>query len=77
MKELNILFQNIKDIKNKYNKLNSEKAYDFNIFTLILKSGDEVNLHNKFIYELLNPKGSHSQGRLFLDLFLKELFLNL
>ena len=74
MKELNILFQNIKDIKNKYNKLNSEKAYDFNIFTLILKSGDEVNLHNKFIYELLNPKGSHSQGRLFLDLFLKELF---
>ncbi len=71
-----MLFEEIKALRVKYDELNSSEAYDFNIFTLLHKSSDEVNLHSKFIYELLNPKGTHSQGRLFLDLFLKEILLN-
>ncbi len=63
-------------LKNKHNEINKNEAHSFNIFTLLLKSDDEVNLHTKFIYELLNPNGSHSQGRLFLDVFLKELMLD-
>ena len=73
MKKREILFQKITLLQNRYNELNRKEAHDFNIFTILLKSGDEVNLHTKFIYELLNPKGSHCQGRLFLDLFLNEL----
>jgi hypothetical protein len=36
----------------------------------------EVETHSFFIYELLNPKGSHNQNKIFLDLFLKNV-LNL
>ena len=76
MGKLEILFKEIALLQSKYDALNQNEAHAFNIFTLLLKSGDEVNLHTKFIYELLNPKGSHHQGRLFLDLFLKELLLD-
>jgi len=77
MGKLEVLFKEIALLQNRYNALNKSEAHAFNIFTLLLKSGDEVNLHTKFIYELLNPKGSHYQGRLFLDLFLKVLFLDI
>ena len=76
MGNVEILFKEISLLQNKYNELNKKEAHSFNIFSLLLKSDDEVNLHTKFIYELLNPKGSHAQGRLFLDLFLKELLLD-
>lgn len=77
MEKLEILFQEIELLRKKYSELNKNKAYSFNIFTILLKSGDEVNLHTKFIYELLNPKGSHHQNRLFLDFFLKELLFDI
>ncbi|MFT5902862.1 MAG: hypothetical protein ACI9LA_002081, partial [Bacteroidia bacterium] len=44
----------------------------FNIFQILRKKGDEVNLHSKFIAELLNPKGSHG----FEDVFLKSFIEN-
>ena len=73
MHDLEVFFKKIESIEDKYNELNRKNAYDFNLFTLMLKAGDEVNLHSKFIAELLNPKGSHHQGRKFLDLFLEEI----
>jgi len=45
---------------------------DFNIFTTLLDKSDEVRLHSRFIGFLLDPTEDHSQGSLFLDLFLKE-----
>ncbi len=33
--------------------------------------GDKEPLHSRFIYELLNPEGSHRCGRTMLDLFLR------
>lgn len=45
---------------------------DFNIFTILLNKSDEVRLHSRFLHFLLNPTADHSQGSLFLDLFLKE-----
>jgi len=74
---MNSLFSEIKALQDTYGERNRREAYDFNIFTVLLKSGDEVNLHTKFIYELLNPVGTHGQGRLFLDLFLEELSLDI
>ena len=73
MSKLEDFFQEIASIENKYSELNSKNAYNFNLFTLMLKAGDEVHLHSKFISELLNPKGTHHQGELFLELFLKEI----
>ncbi len=44
---------------------------EFNIFSILRKEHDEVNLHSRFIYETLNPQASHNQGSLFLNLFLE------
>ena len=45
---------------------------DFNVFTTLLKANDERRLHSQFIALLLNPKGTHGQGDLFLRLFLRQ-----
>lgn len=44
----------------------------FNLFRVIGATSDEVKVHSAFIAELLNPKGSHGQGDIFLKLFLRE-----
>ncbi len=48
----------------------------FNVFTTVLKATDEVRLHTRFIHCLLDPKGSHDCGSLFLDLFFETLNLS-
>lgn len=45
----------------------------FNIFNVVGKSSDEVNIHSKFLAMLLNPKGDHGCGGAFLESFCKEL----
>jgi hypothetical protein len=45
----------------------------FNIFTTLLSPYNEVRLHTRFLHCLLDPKGYHDCGRLFLDLFLSTL----
>lgn len=77
MSRIEVLLEEIHDVKAKYKKLNKENATGFNIFSILLKSNDEVNLHSKFIHELLNPQGTHQQGQLFLDLFLEQLGINI
>lgn len=44
---------------------------DFNLLSSVLAVNDEVRLHTRFIYSLLNPKGKHYQGSRFLKLFLE------
>lgn len=44
----------------------------FNIFSILRSEEDEVHLHSRFLYELLNPAGAHGLGFAFLDLFVKE-----
>ncbi len=44
----------------------------FNWFKVMYKMTEEKNLHSRFIAFLLNPKGSHGQGDIFLKLFLKD-----
>jgi hypothetical protein len=43
---------------------------DFNVFRVVKVAEDEVR-HSAFLTELLNPKGSHGQGDIFLKLFIK------
>ena len=46
---------------------------NFNVFSILHRESDEVKTHSAIIAELLNPYGSHSQGTLFLKLFLEKL----
>ncbi|MGA2322934.1 MAG: PD-(D/E)XK nuclease family protein [Sedimentisphaerales bacterium] len=45
----------------------------FNVFTTLRKAHEEVGLHSRFLALLLNAKGSHDCGNLFLNLFLEVL----
>jgi len=54
----------------KCHKENSNKqGENFNIFSILKMERREVETHSRFIYELLNPKGRHGQGSLFLKEF--------
>ncbi len=73
MTNLEILIKKIGLIEFKYLKLKEIESNSsrFNIFSILRDSSDEVNLHSKFIYELLNPLGSHGMRDSFLNLFLE------
>lgn len=57
----------------KHEDINKMNKQTFNIFSILRKESDEVNLHSKFIYELLKPYGIHQMGSAFLKLFLDEI----
>ena len=63
------LYEEYKSIKENQSR---RGLNDFNIFTSLLKMTDEVRLHSRFLYALLDIYGDHGQGGLFLDLFLRE-----
>jgi hypothetical protein len=46
------------------------KANQFNIFRLLGVERDEVKTHSALIADLLNPRGTHGQGAVFLEIFL-------
>lgn len=58
--------------------LNTPKSLDsdFNIFSILRKEYEEVGLHSRFIFELLNPEGGHHRNTLFLESFLKTIHNN-
>lgn len=49
------------------------EAPEFNIFSILKVSRYEVKTHSPFLAELLDPRGSHEQGYLFLSSFLQLL----
>ncbi|MGC9393936.1 MAG: PD-(D/E)XK nuclease family protein [Anaerolineae bacterium] len=44
----------------------------FNVFAMLRAEDDEVNLHSRFLFELLNPQGTHGMGMAFLERFLAQ-----
>ena len=70
-----------KRLKNLYNDLVNDQDFDKlelglnkpNIFEILRISKTEIR-HSNFLYWLLNPKGSHSLGDVFLKRFLREIF---
>jgi hypothetical protein len=47
------------------------KGESFNIFSILGMESNENATHSAFLGELLNPKGSHLLGAIFLERFLK------
>lgn len=76
MLELKLLLKEIKFISEKHQQLSVKSRDDFNIFSILRKEHDEVNLHSRFIYELLNPEGTHRLGTIFLEAYLNEMSLS-
>lgn len=52
---------------------NNQQGEDFNLVSLLGMESDEVRTHSRIIADLLNPKGSHGQGGVFLQLFVEQL----
>jgi PD-(D/E)XK nuclease superfamily protein len=49
------------------------RGENFNIFSILKMETKENATHSAFIHELLNPKGSHLLGSVFLKLFLEQI----
>ena len=56
----------------KYILLANDKE-QFNIFSILHKENDEVELHSRFISIMLSPNSKHKKGTKFLELFLKAI----
>ena len=69
MNKYKLFLENINLIDKKYQILKS-KDENFNIFSILRNEYDEVNLHSKFIVELIKNK---TYGYKFLILFLKKI----
>ena len=67
MKEIQHLLDRLEVIRLRQELTSSTDK--FNIFRILRSEADEVNLHSRFLYELLNPKASHGMGSAFLAFF--------
>lgn len=73
MEKIQGLINQVKVINDKYDTIQKINGENFNIFSILRVERREVITHSYFIYELLNPRGSHNQGDTFLQLFLKQI----
>ncbi|UMB61604.1 PD-(D/E)XK nuclease family protein [Lutibacter sp. A80] len=77
MKNEQYLLSQIQRIVDDENKIRKSKEEDFNIFLITNKTSDERYTHSAFIAELLNPKGSHHKGDVFLKKFVEIISKNI
>lgn len=56
-------------------KQHDDAKLDFNVFTILRKTGEEVGLHSRFLAELLNPNASHKIAG-FQQLFIETIINN-
>lgn len=71
IKDLKLLLSNVKNIADTYHKIAEATGENYNIFKTLGVYYKETK-HSRFLGDLLNPKGSHGQGDLFLKLFIEE-----
>lgn len=69
MDKIGNLLQQVSIIQKKYGEIAKITGENFNIFSIMRAESDEVRTHSRIIAELLNPKGIHSQGSIYLKLF--------
>jgi hypothetical protein len=64
------LYQSLK----KHNQeLIKNGVHDYSLINSLLSVNDEVRLHSRFIFSIINPHGLHYQGALYLKLFMQQL----
>lgn len=72
-KSIENLLTSVSLISKKYDDIAKITGENFNIFSVMQMESNERYTHSAIIGELLNPKGSHSQGSIFLKLFFEEI----
>ena len=73
IEEIEKNFELIKEFNIEQEKQKKRGLNNYNILTSVLKKTDEVRLHSRMLFSLLNPSGLHYQADLFLEIFLKIL----
>lgn len=73
MKKKENLLKKVGELVQKAKELSILKGENFNIFQIFEMERDENRMHSRFIETLLNPKGCHDRGNVFLKLFLKTI----
>nr|NJM04810.1 PD-(D/E)XK nuclease family protein [Desulfobacula sp.] len=68
-------FENINEFKERQKRQMNDGLNDYNLLTSVLAPHDEVRLHSRMIYSLLNPEGKHYQDTFFLEKFIEAVGL--
>lgn len=68
----NSLLKQVEKIIEKHDAIDKVTGGKFNIFTILERDRSETR-HSRFLAELLDPKGSHGQGKVYLKLFYETL----
>jgi len=79
MKDQNVLKEALLKLQGKIEtieEIKKAKGEKFNIFSILRMERLEVETHSAFIYELLNPNASHSQGLTYLKLFFETVLVD-
>jgi len=70
--KLEQLFKEVKAVLEEQKEQKARGLNDYNLLTSVLRAGDEVRLHSRFIYSMINKEGEHYQSTLFLKLFIQD-----
>src|SRR5690606_16269877 len=76
MTQIDKFLKNVGNLIEEQHQLDFLQKTKFNIFEILNLQTNEVRTHSAFLAELLNPKGSHLMGHVFLEAFLSELGLS-
>lgn len=66
------VIEKVKQLCEFYEKYKSETGNEYNLFSILKLERKEIR-YSLFLADLLNPMGKHSQGTLFLELFIEEI----
>jgi len=69
-----VLSSGLEAMSNMAMQIDKSLATRFNLFKLLQVERNEVYTHSAILADLLDPRGTHGQGSLFLEGFLKMLF---
>ncbi|MFT4806382.1 MAG: hypothetical protein ACI9YE_003616 [Psychroserpens sp.] len=73
IEKIKSLLNQTKIIVDNQHEMAALRGENFNVFSILKMERKENETHSAFIEELLNPKGSHLMGDVFLNLFLQQI----
>lgn len=74
--QIKSLLNDVSNLKHQDERIRKIKGEDFNLFSIMRMETNENNTHSNIIGELLDPRGSHHMGDVFLDSFLIMIYKN-
>lgn len=69
----NFLVNKFLDLKESRKQSKNKGVHDYSLMASLLRINDEVRLHSRFIFSMINPKSLHYRNDMFLKTFLNQL----